>query len=405
MKLWWACLILLSFPSAYAKISICHQFLNPIDEKATVSDTDSFIAYINYLFTQQVIKEDDLINLLESVKKKGPLTNPVVHQVTEQGVIFNQVIHEIHYRNIEPYLSDANLDRKKIIQALKHILQVHQKVRRSKDQANEETKMALIGMKFLRVQKGKFTSGEGANEMPAEIPNDFEVMTTPVTQGMWVKEMEKNPSFFNKGDSGIVIKVGEQLVKLQPNNPVENITWYSAAMFANHMSRRRGLKEVYNFNGVKFKEGTSAADGTLDIESGEVKINGSNVYETEGFRLPTTDEQEFMMKDRGRASSLYFTGLTNQNLKDYAWFQENSGGTTRPVIEKQALIIDGDEIYDLLGNVTEFSTDISTDKTNVLVRGGSWDYLAFYLRSAYRDSLSRHKQSEHVGFRLVRTLK
>ena len=62
--------------------------------------------------------------------------------------------------------------------------------------------------------------------------------------------MEENPSKFTKGEHSIVASnINGKSIQMQPDNPVENITWWSALVFANKLSEQYGLKPAYDLSG------------------------------------------------------------------------------------------------------------------------------------------------------------
>ena len=203
-------------------------------------------------------------------------------------------------------------------------------------------------------------------------------------------------------------------VRMNPDHPVEKITWWSALEFANRLSEKHGLKPVYDLKGVTWIKGTKAKNGTLKREKGEAGIN-KDYYQSEGYRLPTEAEQEYLLRAGGKSSGEYHFGDKKEDLKHYAWYWENSGGTTHPVGELKALVLEGREFYDLHGNVWEWGMDhygkrlpggdnpLHTHSGPVVSRGGSWNYDARYLRSANRGYGNPGNRGNFVGFRLVRT--
>ena len=104
------------------------------------------------------------------------------------------------------------------------------------------------------------------------------------------------------------------------------------------------------------KKGTRAENGTLKKAEGEVIFN-KNYYLSEGYRLPTEAEQEYLLRAGGKSSGEYHFGDKQEDLQHYAWYDKNSGGTTHPVGELTPLVLEGQEFYDVHGNVWEWGMD------------------------------------------------
>jgi formylglycine-generating enzyme required for sulfatase activity len=135
------------------------------------------------------------------------------------------------------------------------------------------------------------------------------------------------------------------------------------------------------------------------------------------FRLPTEAEWEYAA--RAGSTTEFCFGDDEKQLGDYAWFGENSGGTTHPVGQKKP---NDFGLFDMHGNVWEWCSDWYSDSyyeeckrqgTVVdpsgpragsfrVLRGGGWSYVAVYCRSANRYGDSPGFRDDDLGFRLVR---
>lgn len=216
------------------------------------------------------------------------------------------------------------------------------------------------GIEFVLIPPGSFMMGSTNgrdNEKPVHevtISQAFYMGKYEVTQGQWQTVMGNNPSNFK--DCG-------------GNCPVEQVSWDDAQNFIN-------------------------------------KLNASN----DGFRyrLPTEAEWEYAC----RAGT---TGDYAGNLSEMAWYSENSGNKTHAVGGKRP---NDWGLADMHGNVWEWCQDwdhetyygAPTDGTAWLtggdqkyrvLRGGSWDFDATDLRSAFRGWFSPDLRSYDFGFRVV----
>ena len=227
---------------------------------------------------------------------------------------------------------------------------------------------------------------------------------------------------------------------MQPDNPVESITWWSALVFANKLSEAHGLPPVYDLSEVVWSPGRQAADGTLSVPRRgprrgprSIKINVSNgdYYQAKGYRLPTRAEQEYILRAEGRAKGRYHFGYSEADLKDYAWYRENSGMETHPVGQLKPMIINGKAFHDLIGNVAEMGWDFVLPASKPLndwlsgflnffsvqvnpmgpqsgfyhvISGGSFFNPPRALQSHYSLYYDPEDVNNDIGFRLVRTI-
>jgi formylglycine-generating enzyme required for sulfatase activity len=220
-----------------------------------------------------------------------------------------------------------------------------------------------IGMDFVLIPAGKLYMGSEngeEHEKPVHrvyISRPFYLGKYQVTQGQWEAVMGSNPSHFT-GD---------------PNRPVKNVSWNDTQEFL----QRLGEKEK----------------GYL-------------------YRLPTEAEWEYAA--RAGKWTEYCFGDDPQLLRKYAWYDENSGGTTHPVGQLKPNVWG---LYDMHGNVWEWVQDwfeemyyqkSSTDDPQGpadgqfrVLRGGSYLDDARLARCAYRSRDFPDLVLDHYGFRVV----
>ena len=174
-------------------------------------------------------------------------------------------------------------------------------------------------------------------------------------------------------------------------NPVEKVSWYDCIEFCNELTAE-----------------------IMGEEHCVYTIRGSSVtadFSQKGFRLPTEAEWEYAAMG-GRYHT--YAGTNNDaSLKDYAWYDSNSGGKTHEVGTKQA---NKYGIYDMSGNVWEWCWDWyssstpsggQSDPTGAasgkfrVLRGGSWYYDADYAARAFQGYLDPGHRDSNLGLRLA----
>jgi formylglycine-generating enzyme required for sulfatase activity len=217
-----------------------------------------------------------------------------------------------------------------------------------------------IGMRFVPIPAGTFTMGEDHEAHQVTLTQPFELGVYEVTQEQYEAVMGTNPSHF-KG----------------PQNPVEVVSWAEAVEFCRKWS-----------------------DLPAEKSAGYV------------YRLPTEAEWEYAC--RAGTQSIYSFGDSDSELGDYAWYTDNSGGTTHPVGGKTP---NAWGLYDMHGNVWEWCQDrygsypsgAVTDPTGPssgsrrVTRGGSWFYHSVHCRSVWRVWFPPDYRLNHLGFRVLRS--
>jgi formylglycine-generating enzyme required for sulfatase activity/serine/threonine protein kinase len=235
-----------------------------------------------------------------------------------------------------------------------------------------------LGMKFVRIEPGKFMMGstENAADQPlhlVEITRPFSLGDREVTQRQYQAVMGVNPSQFKGSD----------------DLPVEKVSWLDAVTFCNKLSEKEGRTPCYRINGV------------------EVTVIAGN-----GYRLPTEAEWEYAC--RAGSTTRYPFGDNEADLGEFAWFRGNSEMKTHPVGQKRP---NRWGLYDMLGNVFEwcqdgydagyYATSPPADPpgpsgvASRVIRGGSWYGIPARCRPAYRRWLAPVRRIRDLGFRLA----
>ena len=206
-----------------------------------------------------------------------------------------------------------------------------------------------------------------------KIPGEnYEMMTTEVTQKLYQKIIGTNPSEF-KGE----------------NNPVESVNWYDAIYFCNKLSEKCDYIPVYSVNGT-----TDVTKWNYTPHQ-EKKIYGEITQNTkaDGFRLPTYAEWVYAAKG---GQNYEYAG--SDNIDEVAWYNKNSGKTTHPVAQKKA---NGYGLYDMSGNVSEWCW--GSGAYYRYVRGGSWCDSSEFCPVSYGYCDYADNRNSYFGFRVVRT--
>ncbi|MCC6414025.1 MAG: SUMF1/EgtB/PvdO family nonheme iron enzyme, partial [Saprospiraceae bacterium] len=171
--------------------------------------------------------------------------------------------------------------------------------------------------------------------------------------------------------------------------PVVNVDWYDAVAYANWLSEhQKGFEPII-----------SGEEDDRKIEKGP------------GYRLPTEAEWEYAA--RAGTDSTYAGCDTEEDLFNFAWFDENSGGSSRRVKTKKP---NAWGLHDMSGNVWEWCWDWYADypenkpEINYLGapegsdrvdRGGGWIGHAGGCRVAGRYSFNPEYSNDYIGFRVV----
>lgn len=252
----------------------------------------------------------------------------------------------------------------------------------------------------------------------------FEMMRTKVTQEMWIQIMGSNPAHFSGGADAQAVEFQQRFIGARPQHPIENITWWSALIFANRLSEMFNLPPAYRLDDhrIVFVPGTSAEAGTLAVDEDHyiepawlVNHESGDIRRTEGFRLPTLSESKFVKTNLGQTNRPYKKypfDVLGVDIRHYAWTSENSGAQTHAVgTTQKSFEILGAAFADLIGNVQELQGDIlmfSFDNKRHFnharyASGGCWSGSRSNVEINTKKIGSTNFRSNCVGLRLVRS--
>ena len=219
----------------------------------------------------------------------------------------------------------------------------------------------------------------------------FLALSTEVTQCLWGRVMDKNPSNWE----------GKDL-------PVQRAGLDDAVKFTNNLSKAYGFESCYELKGCSY---TQECDKKECVGSGIQcsQIRFKEGIDCSGFRLPTEAEWEHMARS-GSKKERY------GELGRIACYLPNSRGEPCRTASKDP---NHWGLYDTLGNVWEltwgnFETSVKPPGQEpknpagwswITIRGGSFADKKEALRFGNRGPLSIKISRFTVGFRIVRTIR
>jgi len=236
------------------------------------------------------------------------------------------------------------------------------------DHSNEEIHSGNISelVNLVNIKSGSFF--RHFDQTKIEVNTEFAISKFPISQELYEKVMNENPSHFNN-----------------PLNPVENITFLQAIKFCNNLSELEGFNKVYTIN----------SEGSISMNK-----------KTKGYRLPFEYEWDYVLNQ----------ALQGENISILnPWLSYNSDNQTRSIDKSQVYDI---KIVDLIGNVWEWCFDnyiseikyekhennevvIPNRKTRV-IKGGSYSSIqTTIINNNFRTKQMQEKRNKNCGFRII----
>jgi formylglycine-generating enzyme required for sulfatase activity len=223
--------------------------------------------------------------------------------------------------------------------------------------------------RMVPVPAGEFLLGDDqTGRVQVKIPQSFLIDKYPLTQGIYERVMNTNPSHFKGND-----------------RPVETVSWRDALAFCNTLTLLFGLDPVYDISGEEV---------TIDLRKN-------------GYRLPNEAEWEYACLG-GNDQERYGP------IDRIAWYNKNSESQTQPVGRMDP---NSFGLFDMLGNVCEWCNDRYEQRHSPshnigymgppsspehVARGGSWKNLSNNISSKSRFRWQPMIREDTLGFRVVR---
>ena len=233
-------------------------------------------------------------------------------------------------------------------------------------------------------------AGRRSNEGPQHeviITRGYWLFDTPCTQALWQAVMGENPSRFQSSD-----------------RPVEQVSWDDCRRFLERMNRRQPGLQLVLPSEAQWEHACRAGSPGA-VYAGEFELLGEN-------NAPALDPIAWYGGNSGNGFELQ-NGLDSSSWSEKQYPHKKAG--THPVGRKTPSVWG---LYDMLGNVWEWCLDGQRDcardavsdplgttaaGAGRVVRGGSWDNNARFVRCACHNQLQPDdRDSSYLGFRPAR---
>lgn len=362
-----------------------------------VDATGDFIAAMAVLAETNILTEIHFKRVLEGLET----TNEVINPITEQEALLSSSF--IHRRGFEEFLKHESVDKEKLKAWLREQIRSRERIQTQRSDIRSETLTTYRAMDFVRVEKGEFTEtqienvevekkylmffkktlhGQKTRTIKHTIEQDFELMSTHVTQFQWAIVMATNPSTRSSGPTQ-TIEVNGKLIKIHPNHPAEGMSWDEAQIFVSRVNElsRKNDPLIYKI------------------------IPNHPKYST--YRLPYEIEMQYVFHSFGEGAGLRDYVPSLEEFSKHEWHVGNSGGVTHPVGELKPYEIKGKAFYDLVGNVGQFMQDVLPDSVRLSL-GGYWGETELYRtlplhgQNHRAQKIYSNQNTGHIGIRLVR---
>ena len=252
------------------------------------------------------------------------------------------------------------------------------------------------------------------DEGRATVRGGYFMATTQTTYAFWFEVRlwaEANGYHFqNIGREGSTGDIGDMPTDASLK-PVTSVSWRDVIVWLNAFSEKNGFEPVYRDG-----EGHVIKDARDD---NAMVVDNAVVSDHNGYRLPSYNEWEMaarwkddtettdgsmLVGERYWTPGNYVSGATNDfndgsATTEVAWIDVNAGGKAQPVGKLSSNHLG---IYDMGGNVWEWTHSFNQTHHQPYVRGGSWLQHALFSQIAYDPYTNPANAFNYYGFRFLR---
>lgn len=321
--------------------------------------------------TQEVFSDTLVENNIDLIKNKEVPTKSDINLDSSDSAAEEIVIQE----NLEASINDEKKKIENVSLKKKSVKKSNSVIQDESDDLPDGLDDSDNGSKPKKSSVNKELKKIIEDNM-VKITDDFCISRYEVTQNIYEKIMDENPSTFK--DENRKSNSWEGL-------PVESVSFNEAIEFCNKLSIECGRDPCYD------------SLGNYD--------NSKN-----GYRLPTEDEWNYTANGAANKPKNKFAGT--DLAYGFAWYNltsknEDSELVTHEVGKKGPLIIDGKEIFDMTGNVWEWCWSLDKSDKGVCY-GGSYEDSEVFLELGKlhnKDILDKDDRKSSIGFRISVNLK
>lgn len=266
--------------------------------------------------------------------------------------------------------------------------------------SEKPTKPLPLSKDFIFI-KGATIEGaiqaEGYTESPGFIAggtvtiSDFYMCDHEVTQKEFARYYE-----------GYEYRINENEKAIGDNYPAYDLNWFDALVYCNNRSIAEGRTPCYTINDSTNPKDWGKVPKSKSWESWDNWVNVTCDFSANGYRLPTHKEWEYAARGGNSLKDYQFKYAGSDNLDEVAVWN------TDIVSEIKTKEPNGLGIYDLNGNIEEWTFDRYKGKENVLYAGGYYFYKQpepFVLSRSYSSCIAMNltARNSQLGLRVVCT--